>query len=165
MRVVKNGDVHVSAPIGMPRAEVVRFVREHRDWIAKARKKTDEQQKRRVAFYDQLPLETKVQADEALERLKARVEPMVESHAEEMGLDIDNNLILVRPLNAEDGFNMMKEFIDSGEVGLVIIDSVSAMSSKAAVEGDAFSGFAGGKTAAAISMGIKMLIPYLYNNK
>ena len=86
MRVVKNGDVHVSAPIGMPRAEVVRFVREHRDWIAKARKKTDEQQKRRAAFYDQLPLETKAQADEALERLKTMVEPMVESHAEEMGV-------------------------------------------------------------------------------
>lgn len=87
------------------------------------------------------------------------------SHAEELGLDIDNNFILVRPLNAEDGFNMMKEFIDSGELGLVIIDSVTAMSSKSAVEGDAFSGFAGGKTAAAISMGIKMLLPYLYNNK
>ena len=87
------------------------------------------------------------------------------AHAEEMGLDIDNNFILVRPINAEDGFNMMKDFIDSGEVGLVIVDSVSAMSSKSATEGDAFSGFAGGKTAAVISTGIKMVLPYLYMNK
>ena len=35
MRIVKNGDVHVSAPIGMPKAEVERFIEEHRDWIAK----------------------------------------------------------------------------------------------------------------------------------
>ncbi|MBR1463214.1 MAG: M48 family metallopeptidase [Prevotella sp.] len=34
MRIVKNGDVHVSAPIGMPRKEVERFIVEHRDWIA-----------------------------------------------------------------------------------------------------------------------------------
>ena len=42
MRIVKNGDVHVSAPIGMPKAEVERFIEEHRDWIAKARKSTYE---------------------------------------------------------------------------------------------------------------------------
>lgn len=86
------------------------------------------------------------------------------AHAEEMGLDLDNNFVLIRPLNAEDGFNMMKEFIDSGEVGLVIVDSVSAMASKSATE-DAFSGFSGGKTAAVISAGIRMLLPYLYLNK
>jgi recombination protein RecA len=85
-------------------------------------------------------------------------------HAEEMGLDIDNNFYLIRPLNAEDGFNMTRDLIDTGEVGLVILDSVTAMASKAAVE-DAFSGFAGGKNAAVISMGIRMLLPYLYNNK
>ena len=36
MRIVKNGDVHVSAPIGMPKKEVERFIDEHRDWIAHA---------------------------------------------------------------------------------------------------------------------------------
>ena len=41
MRIVKNGDVHVSAPIGMPKKEVERFIEEHREWIAEARKKTD----------------------------------------------------------------------------------------------------------------------------
>ena len=46
MRIVKNGDVHVSAPIGMPKREVVRFIEEHREWIGKARKKTYENQSR-----------------------------------------------------------------------------------------------------------------------
>jgi len=52
MRIVKNGDVHVSAPIGMPRSEVEQFIEEHRDWIAKARKKTCESQQRRADFYN-----------------------------------------------------------------------------------------------------------------
>ena len=86
MRIVKNGDVHVSAPIGMPKAEVERFIEEHRDWIAKARKSTYERQVKRAEFYSQLPLRTQAQADDALRRLKALIEPMVERHSKEMGV-------------------------------------------------------------------------------
>jgi len=86
MRIVKNGDVHVSAPIGMPKAEVERFIEEHRDWIAKARKSTYERQVKRAEFYSQLPLRTKAQTDDALRRLKALIEPMVERHSKEMGV-------------------------------------------------------------------------------
>ena len=77
MRIVKNGDVHVSAPYGMPRSEVKRFILEHRDWIVKAQKKTNENQQRRAAFYSQLPLQTRAQADDALRRLRTLIEPMV----------------------------------------------------------------------------------------
>ena len=45
MRIVKNGDVHVSVPIGVPKREVEKFIEEHRDWIVEARKKTLERQK------------------------------------------------------------------------------------------------------------------------
>ena len=86
MRIVKNGDVHVSAPIGMPKREVKRFVIEHREWIAEARKKTADNQKRRAAFYGRLPLQTCAQADDALRRLKALVAPMVERYSAEMGV-------------------------------------------------------------------------------
>ena len=86
MRIVKNGDVHVSAPYGIARSEVERFIEEHRDWIAKAREKTVENQNRRAAFYNQLPLQTKAQRDDALRRLKALIEPMVEHHARAMGV-------------------------------------------------------------------------------
>ena len=86
MRIVKNGDVHVSAPIGMPRSEVEQFIEEHRDWIAKARKKTCESQQRRADFYNQLPLRTREQANDALCRLKALIEPMVDRHSKEMGV-------------------------------------------------------------------------------
>ena len=73
MRIVKNGDVHVSAPIGMPREKVIAFIEEHKDWIEQARKKTYERQKQRAEFYNKLPLTTRAQADEALKRLKAIV--------------------------------------------------------------------------------------------
>ena len=76
MRIVKNGDEHVSAPIGMPREKVIAFIEEHKDWIEQARKKTYERQKQRAEFYNKLPLTTRAQADEALKRLKALVEPM-----------------------------------------------------------------------------------------
>ena len=86
MRIVKNGDVHVSARIGLSRDRVIAFIEEHRDWISDARKKTSERQQRRNAFYDKLPLTTRAQADDALRRLKALIEPMVERHAKEMGV-------------------------------------------------------------------------------
>ena len=86
MRIVKNGDVHVSVPIGMPKSEVERFIDEHRDWITKARKKTYESQKRRAEFYNKLPLKTREQADDALRRLKTLIEPMVERYSKEMGV-------------------------------------------------------------------------------
>ena len=86
MRIVKNGDVHVSAPIGLSRKEVEAFINEHLEWIAEARKKTCERQRQRADFYSQLPLATKGQRAEAAERLRALVEPMVERHAREMGV-------------------------------------------------------------------------------
>lgn len=86
MRIAKNGDVHVSAPIFMPKKKVVAFIEQHRDWITEARKKTSERQKQRADFFQQLPLSTRAQADEALKRLKTLVEPMVERYSKEMGV-------------------------------------------------------------------------------
>ena len=78
MRIVKNGDVHVSVPIGMSKVRVERFIKEHADWIAKARKNTSEREQRRKAFFQQLPLQTTVQKASALRRLMTMVAPMIE---------------------------------------------------------------------------------------
>ena len=86
MRIVKNGDVHVSAPVGIPRIEVERFIEEHREWIAEARQKTYERQKQRDAFYHQLPLQTRTQANEARQKLKALIEPLVEHYSKTVGV-------------------------------------------------------------------------------
>ena len=66
MRIVKNGDVHVSAPYGMPQQEIEAFVEQHRDWIDKARQKTAERQKRQDEFFKGLRLDTAVLFDLAL---------------------------------------------------------------------------------------------------
>ena len=88
IRIAKNGDVHVSAPIGLPKSEVERFIEAHREWIEEARKKTQDRQRSRAAFYAQLPLQTRAQREEALVRLRALIEPMVEQHAREMGVTV-----------------------------------------------------------------------------
>lgn len=84
MRIVSNGDVHVSVPYGVPRSEVDRFIHEHEDWINAARKRTLEHAKKREDFYAQLPLETRSQRMEAKRRLDALILPLVERHAEKM---------------------------------------------------------------------------------
>jgi len=86
MRIVKNGDVHISAPIGMPREEVEKFVNDNRDWIQKAQQKTYEREKKRAEFFNQLPLRTPQQCDDALQRIRTLVEPMVEKHSKLMGV-------------------------------------------------------------------------------
>lgn len=86
MRIVRNGDVHVSAPIGMSKKEVEMFISQHLEWIAEARKKTVERQSQRAAFFNQLPLSTKAQKAEATEKVRALTEHMTERYARVMGV-------------------------------------------------------------------------------
>ena len=71
MRIVKNGDVHVSAPIGLSKKKVLEFINAHRSWIIEARKRTEAKVQARRAFYNKLPLTTRRQTDEA----KAKLSP------------------------------------------------------------------------------------------
>lgn len=86
------------------------------------------------------------------------------NHCEEMGLDVDHNFILLRPKCAEDVFNLIPDLAETGEVGLIILDSLTSLESKAQLE-DAFGGFGGSKGAAVIAAGMKRIVPYLYTNK
>ena len=86
MRIVKSGDVHISAPIGMPRSRIEEFIEKNRDWIVKARENTLNRQQSRQAFYDQLPLNTAAQKREAKNRLETLVIPMVERYSRVIGV-------------------------------------------------------------------------------
>jgi len=86
MRIVKNGDVHVSAPIGMSKEEIEAFVSQHQEWIVEARKKTAELQKQRIDFFNQLPLATKPQKVEATEKVRALIEPLMKHYSEVIGV-------------------------------------------------------------------------------
>ncbi len=107
MRIVKNGDVHVSAPIGMSKKEVEAFINEHQEWIVAARKKTAERQNERAAFYNQLPLNTKAQKLEASERIKSVVEPMVHRYAKIMS--VTPSYINYKPMKSRWGVCNVKE--------------------------------------------------------
>ena len=96
MRIAQNGDVHVSAPLGLPRADVERFIARHADWIAEARRKTADNRQRRDAFYAGLPLTTREQRTEATSRLKALVEPMLQHHSHIMG--VAPNAVCYKPM-------------------------------------------------------------------
>lgn len=86
MRIVKNGDVHVSVPIGTSRSDVRAFVERNQSWIAKARERVVECQQRRSSFYDRLPLLTRQQRDDALLRIQSIIPPLVERNAARMGV-------------------------------------------------------------------------------
>ena len=86
MRIVKNGDVHVSAPIGLSRKKVLAFINDHREWIVQARKATQSKLEARAKFYAQLPLDARKQTIEAKAKLISIVTPMVERYANMMGV-------------------------------------------------------------------------------
>jgi len=107
MRIVKNGDVHVSAPVGVSRDEVMAFIEENRQWITEARQRNYERQKQRADFYNQLPLRTKAQLDESFNRLVALVEPMAERYSREMG--IEQPLVYYKPMISRWGMCNVKD--------------------------------------------------------
>ena len=86
MRIVKNGDVHVSAPYGLSRDVVMAFIQENQGWIERARQRREARDKAAQSFYDQLPLATQAQRNEATARAEALIVPMVEKHARAIGV-------------------------------------------------------------------------------
>ena len=107
MRIVKNGDVHVSAPIGIPKEQVMAFIEEHKDWIEVARKKTFDRQKQRAEFFNKLPLQTDAQVDDAYKRLKKLIEPLVEKHSKAMG--VKPFIVYYKPMISRWGMCKVKE--------------------------------------------------------
>ena len=86
-----------------------------------------------------------------------------EEHARTLGLDVSNNFYIVKPDSAEDCFMQIKEIIDTGEVGLVILDSIGAISAKSLNEDPNKATF--GAVAKALSSGLKYILPTLDRNK
>ena len=107
MRIVKNGDVHVFAPIGMSKEEIEAFISQHQEWIVEARKKTAERQKQRIGFFNQLPLTTKPQKVEATEKVRALIEPLIEHYTEVIG--VIPSFIRYKPMISRWGMCNVKE--------------------------------------------------------
>lgn len=57
------------------------------------------------------------------------------SYAEVIGVDM-NNLLFSQPLSGEEGLEIVLQLAESGEVSLIVIDSVAALVTKAELDGD-----------------------------
>lgn len=84
MRVVRNSDLHVTAPYLTSKKTVMQFVQDNEAWIVDAMQKMKEENEKRSNFYAQLPLETKKQVQEAVARLDAIIAPMLRKYTVEM---------------------------------------------------------------------------------
>lgn len=56
------------------------------------------------------------------------------TYAEQIGVNVDD-LIITQPDTMEDAYNIIYDYVKSGEIGLVVIDSHTAMVPKARLEG------------------------------
>lgn len=57
------------------------------------------------------------------------------NYAEDLGLKMDEVLI-VQPDNGEQGLDIANDLIESGEVSMIVIDSIAALTPKAEIDGD-----------------------------
>ena len=85
------------------------------------------------------------------------------SFSHSFGLDTENNFIILQPTSGEDMFEIAKELIDTGEICMVIVDSISVLASKAQLEDPNKATFGG--SAKTTSNGLKYLMPYCNKNK
>ena len=86
MRVVSNGDLHVTAPYLTSKKTVMRFIQDNEAWIAEAMRKMKEANEKRYDFYAQLPQETKEQVQEAVARLDVILKPILLKYTALMGV-------------------------------------------------------------------------------
>lgn len=82
-------------------------------------------------------------------------------YARTVGLDLSpEKLIFVRPLNGEEGFTVAQDLVATGEMGLVIIDSLAAVASVRQID-SAYGKAQMGSGAGLIAESLKKLNPYL----
>ncbi len=85
-------------------------------------------------------------------------------YANGVGLDTNDNFIFIQPLNGEEGFTIVEELVQTGEIGLVIWDSVTATPTSAAMT-DEYGKRSFGGGALLFSEGLKKLNPYVSRYK
>lgn len=87
-------------------------------------------------------------------------------YAEKIGVDIDN-LIIIYPGSAEECFKIMMFFLEENNknIGLMVIDSVSALVPKAEITGEAMNSQTVGLLARVMSKGLRFINNLMTKNK
>lgn len=106
MRVVKNGDIHVSAPLGVNQTDVYEFIEKNRDWMSDAHKRKLQSENTRYNFFNQLELNTEEKQAIAVQKLDSIISPLVEKYAKQM--DVSPNKIYYRAVISRWGCCQLK---------------------------------------------------------
>ena len=78
-------------------------------------------------------------------------------YCESIGLDLSKEKFrIANPSTTEDGFEVIRAFLEAGDIGLIVVDSVAAMVPRAELNGD-FGDSKMGLQARAMSQGLRML--------
>lgn len=81
--------------------------------------------------------------------------------ARKLGLDTSDDVFrLIRPESGEDAFDIIEAVLKTGEVGLIIVDSVSALTPTAELEGDMGQSHMGTQ-ARLMGQGLRKINPYM----
>lgn len=79
-------------------------------------------------------------------------------YCESIGLDLSKEKFrIVNPLTTEDGYELIRSFLEVDVIGLIVVDSVAAMVPRAELTGD-FGDSKMGLQARAMSQGLRMLV-------
>lgn len=84
MRITKDLQVHVSAPIGVSKEQVEAFVQENQEWIRKALQSKQVALQQKDKFYSRLPLVSRKEVNEASARLIEKIRPWLEHYQRTM---------------------------------------------------------------------------------
>lgn len=84
VRITSKNNINVSAPYNTPKQAIMDFIKEHEKWIQDALVKNAEAQRKRLSFFDQLPLHTTAQCREATRKMNEIIPPLVEKYSKLM---------------------------------------------------------------------------------
>lgn len=87
------------------------------------------------------------------------------NYARTAGLNLSTDLFsFIQPLNGEEGFTIVEDFVQTGEYGLIIWDSIATTPSSSVMV-DEYGKASFGGTAKVFAEGLKKLNPYLARNE
>lgn len=86
MRIGKNGDINISAPLYASKNDIENFIRDNHSWIETAQEHRQKKEEARQAFFGRLQLNTRKSRTEAVKKLNDIVTPMVEKYSKAIGV-------------------------------------------------------------------------------
>lgn len=86
IRITSRNDIHVSAPYHMPKQTILDFIKKNENWIQKALENNAEAQKKRLSFFEQLPLDTREQRRNVTLKINEIIPPLIEKYSKLMNV-------------------------------------------------------------------------------